>query len=261
MTDSDVLAELRRIRELQERIALFTATEHCQILIQAATYNRQQGNISTAINILEQIIESREPLFTATALLTLLDIYQRLGLSKEEKETSKRILDLPELTKGLVPPAAMGVVYQRAGDLEKAKQTYIRGVRLGGPSAAGIEQNLAELLLIKGDLSDALPLAERSIARPEAGHQIIGHYLKAMALWKSGNVQGSIDEFRWIGQYLTSLGAVPADFNWSFDDAAHLLSEVALPEARLVLKVLKQEIDFPTFKSKWQELTQAAPTV
>jgi len=208
---------------------------------------------------MEAVAEIGDPFHTAQALLVLLDVYKKTENPEREGEILKRIVSLPDREKRFISLANLAIAYQKSGLLDDAKQAYLALQGFGAGEDPGFQANLAELLLLRGELREAAPLIEKLLSRPEPRYVVIGRLMKALCLFLEGRGPGAEEEIKWLGQYLLSMSGMPPDLAWDFRDSAQLLDKMKWPEARLVLQMLTKRLGFDQFRDAWLRLHPVPP--
>ena len=255
--DTRQFEEIQRLRKPLEQIASSAAMAMCKMLYELGHAYFQNGNMALSIATLTAASDGGDPFYSATALTLLAQTYRRVQDDAKEMEIYERIVDLPQNFKRFIDPVFLGIVYTRVGKLENARECYGYAHQLS-PENLLIEENLAEVLILLGDLPEGLRLAEKLQARPEPRIFLVGRMVKGLGLYLLGQREHATEEFRWVAQYLISQGAVPNDFAWDFRDALKLWNGVDLRIARLVVQVLDRKISFEDFRRGWVEIEPRA---
>jgi tetratricopeptide (TPR) repeat protein len=251
--DTREFEEIQKLQGLMGQVAKAAAMSTGKTLFELGYRHFQSAEWAQSIATLKAASEIGDPYYSANALLLLAEAYRRVQDAKKEVETHKRIADLPEEFKQFIDPVSLGIVYTRVGKLENAGERYAYAHQLS-PANPIIEENLAELLILRGDLPEALRLSEGLQARPEPRIFLVARILKALSLFLSGQPEHATEEFRWVAQYLMAQGGVPSDFNWDFRDSQKLWDKVDLKIAQLVVQTLKRRISLEEFRRAWLEM-------
>ncbi|MFZ0960265.1 MAG: hypothetical protein WAO35_05120 [Terriglobia bacterium] len=255
--DTKDFEEIQKLRGQMEKVARAAVMTTSKTLFDLGNSYRQSGQWALGIATLNAAFEVGDPYYSANALIMLAVIYKLVEDAKKEMETYKRIADLPEEFKQFIDPMQLGVAYTRTGRIEDARERYAYAGQLS-PGNHIVEENLAELLILQGELQEGLRLAEKLQARPEAKIFLVGRILKALSLSMLGQPQGASEEIRWVAQYLITQGGVPEDFSWDFRDSQKLWDKVDLKIAQLVVQVLSRRISFDEFRRSWIEIQPPA---
>lgn len=191
----------------------------------------RSGNWAYATQLLERLAGTGNPFHSAFALTLLADTYRITGKTEKELQTYSRIVHLPEEQKVLLDPRNLATCCLKARNFPEAKSWYRKILELM-PNDLNAVAGLAELSLLTGENDEAITLSDMLTQRPEPRHQIVGRLLKGLGLALAGRQTDSAKELSWLGQYIISLGNVPADLSWDFRETQELATR--MPDAKMV---------------------------
>lgn len=250
--------DIKAIRDALDRLASAQIFETSKAIYDLGWNNYQRENYAMAISLFERIVELDDPFYSTQALFLIANAYRRRGRAQQEIETYKRISKLPQDHKRFADGASMGNALLRIGDSEAAKQHYLSFLNQYGKDAS-IEANLAEVLLVRAEFKDCVEWSSRLAEGPMASNQIIGRLLKGSALYFLGDRASATEEFRWIANFLLSLGSIPPDFNWDFGDSKVVLDRLDVPEGSLIIQLLSKRLPYQDFAIRWAAFNPALP--
>jgi len=212
-----------------------------------------------AVQLLERVVAFRHPYYGAFALSLLVQAYRNLGKADLEMHTVKRVTELPDDQKVLLDPRWAASCYEKVGDIRRAKQVLVAAISLAPDDPDSIAA-LTEICLFDGSIDEALAHAQKLERRPEPKYQVLGKIMKAFALAYLGKHGESHAELLWVGQYLVSVGGIPAD-TWDYRDLEPLLSRMG-PNARvakMILDALSKRMSASDFAREWGAASAAVP--
>ena len=199
-------------------------------MVELARNEFRVGNVTVAVAILESAIGMNDPFYSTQALTNLSFVYRSIGNHEKLQETYQRIARLPESNRKFVGPTQMGATLTRIGKLGDAASVY-KAALFEHPSDAFVLSNYAELLLLTGDFQQAKEIAERLQRLPSLRDQLFGRLFKGTAAYLLGEIEAAEADFRWLGDWIASLGSLPPDCDWDFSDASAAWSKLKSPAA------------------------------
>jgi tetratricopeptide (TPR) repeat protein len=222
----------------------------------AQNYHKNR-DISLSVSLFERVVEMADPLFATQALFSLADIWKELEYRDKLNETYKRISELPGERTKFADPSSMGVALTRTGQLDRAERHY-RDSLSQYPTNLAVQANFAELLLVRSKFEECIKWSSRIAARQSATYQIVGRVFQGSAFYFLGLEPKASEQFQWVGNHLISVGSIPENFGWEFEDSREVLGKIALPAAVIVIQVLDGRMPFPEFVAKWGAMFPAA---